>query len=282
MPGLRWIGKKIPPSVFFAWTRAIASVSCYVYPSDRRRMRHLRLAISGNFEIRKVRAISRRNIVYRKWLRLLVRAWPNWADRLQEWVSLEGEDHLKRVLEEGRGAILLSGHAFGFTAFVSPILTQKGYRIYRTGRGQRVDQLTRWGQNGNYEPWAYINYGEGAWNHLRALSEMREALKQNCVIHAPIKGFPRGDPRLQIDFVYKEFFLDARLFRIIEILKAPVLPCFAVCSEQGRLLVRIYSPIEPDSEEIMRAFGSLYARYLKESPEFSRAWRRVVQQQEGW
>jgi hypothetical protein len=272
----------IPPTVFFEWTRVIASLSCNIYPSDRRRVRDLRHALSGNFDNREIRDICRRNIIYRKWLRLLVRAWPNWADRLQDWVSLEGDNHLKHVLENGRGAMLLSGHAFGFAAFVSPILTQKGFRVYRTGRGQRVDQVTRWGQNGSYAPWDYINYGEGAWSHLKALNEMRAALKQNRVIHASIKGFPCGDPRLRIDFCYQGFFLDPRLLRILEILETPVVPCFALCNDKGRLIVKMYSPIEPATEEIMRVFGPLYARYLRDSPEFSRVWRRVVQQKEGW
>jgi lauroyl/myristoyl acyltransferase len=282
VPGLRWIGKNISPLVFFYWTKFTAHLGFYFYPADRRRVRYLRSALEGSYPRAKVREISRRYVTYRKWTKHLVYAWPNWVERLGDWVTLDGEEHLVAALQKGKGALLLSGHAFGFAALVSPVLAQRGYEVYRTGRGRRIDQVTRWGKADNFERWAYINYGEDRWNRAQALNEMRRALKANQIVHASIRGFPRGEPRLQIDFCYKGFFLDARLIRIIEIVQAPVLPCFAVCDDKGRLLVQIHHPVAPASDEVMRVFGSLYARYLRETPEFTRIWRRVVQQQEGW
>jgi lauroyl/myristoyl acyltransferase len=282
VPGLRWVGKNISPWFFFQWTKFTAYLGFYFYPADRRRVRYLRQALAASCDRATVRRIGLRYVTYRKWTRHLVYAWPNWVDRLGEWVSLEGEEHLIAALEEGKGALLLSGHAFGFAALVSPVLAQRGYEVYRTGRGRRVDQVTRWGKAGNYARWEYINYGEDRWNRARALNEMRQALKANQIVHTSIRGFPRGEPELEINFCYKKFFLDHRLIRIIELVQATVLPCFAVCDNQGRLVVKIYSGVPPVSEEVVRVFGSLYARYLRETPEFTWIWRRVVQQQEGW
>jgi len=282
LPGLRWIGKNISPLWFFYWTRLAANLGFHLYPADRRRVRYLCQALEGHYRKAEVRQISRKNIAYRKWMIHLVNAWPNWVNRLADWVVLEGEDHLRAALAGGKGALLLSGHAFGFAAFVAPVLTQRGYQVYRTGRGRRVDQTTRWGNAEHYERWAYINYGEDCWNRAQALNEMRQALKANQIVHTSIRGFPHGDSRLQIDFCYKKFFLDHRLIRIIEIIQATVLPCFAICDIRGRLIVKIYPPVGPTGGEVMRVFGSLYARYLRETPEFTRIWRRVVQQQEGW
>lgn len=281
-PGLRWIGKNISPFWFFQWTKFAAHAGFYLYPADRRRARYLRSALEASCDRAKIREIGRRNLIYRKWIKHLVYAWPNWAGRLDDWVMVEGEQYLRAALRQGKGAILLSGHAFGFAALVSPALAQKGYEVHRTGRGRRMDQVTRWGRAGNYARWEYINYGEDRWNRARALNEMRQALKANQIVHTSIRGFPRGDAELEIDFCYKNFFLDHRLIRIIELVQVAVLPCFAVCDNQGRLIVKIYSPVTPAREEIMRVFGSLYARYLRETPEFTWIWRRVVQQQEGW
>jgi lauroyl/myristoyl acyltransferase len=242
----------------------------------------VRRALEGSRRRGELQEICRRYVAYRKWMNHLVYAWPNWVKRLPDWVTLEGDEHLRAASERGKGALLLSGHAFGFAAFVTPVLAQRGYEVYRTGRGRRVDQVTRWGKAENYEHWEYINYGEDCWNRAQALNEMRQALKANQIVHTSIRGFPRGDPRLQIDFCYKDFFLDPRLIRIIEIIQASVLPCFAICDNQGRLIVKIYPPVAPAGEEVMRVFGPLYARYLREAPEFTRIWRRVVQQQEGW
>jgi lauroyl/myristoyl acyltransferase len=282
MPGFRWIGKNISPSWFFYWTRFAADLAFYFYPADRRRVRYLRHALEGSYHKAEIREISRRNVAYRKWIIHLVYAWPNWVNRLPDWVTIEGEEHLRAASERGKGALLLSGHAFGFAAFVTPVLAQRGYEVYRTGRGRRIDQVTRWGKAENYQRWEYINYGEDCWNRAQALNAMRQALKANQIVHTSIRGFPRGDPRLQIDFCYKDFFLDHRLIRIIEIVQASVLPCFAICNNQGRLIVKICSPVAPAGEEVVRVFGSLYARYLREMPEFTHIWRRVVQQQEGW
>lgn len=282
MPGLRWIGRHVPRTWFFYWTRFAAEIACHVYPPDRRRARYLRRALTGSYPSASIREISRRNVAYRKWIQHLVHAWPNWVDCLDNWVSFEGEEHLRAALKQGRGALLLSGHAFGFAALVSPVLAQKGYQVHRAGRGRRNDQTTRWGKGENYQRWEYINYGEDGWRRAHALNEMRQALRANRVVHAPIRGFPRGEPRVQIDFCYKSFFLDYRLLRIIEIVQASVLPCFAICDNKGRLMIKIYPPVAPTGDEVVRVFGALYARYLRETPEFSRIWRRVVQQQEGW
>jgi lauroyl/myristoyl acyltransferase len=230
----------------------------------------------------ELRGKINKNILYRKWLKTLVYAWPNWANRCADWVGVEGEEHLQAALASGKGAILLSGHAYGFSKLVAPVLTRMNYSVHRGGSGARGDRVRRWGREPVHVSWKYINYGDDYWRHLRALKQMHHALENNHVLHVSIRGFPRGEARLAIDFCYKGFFLDPLLLRTIEILGSPVLPLFAVCDSTGYLRLKIYPSLAPRADAVMQVFAPLYARYLRELPEFSRIWRRVVQQMEGW
>jgi len=220
--------------------------------------------------------------LYRKWLKILTHGWPNWAEQSPEWTRLEGENNLQTALEQKRGAVLLSGHSFGFTSLVAPVLSQMGYRLHRTGRGHWGDPAERWGRDWSLENWEYNSFGQDFWQHVRALNKMRRAIARNEIVHLLITGFPGGEPGLEVGFCHKRFFLDPAAFGILESLKAPVLPCFATCDESGRLLISISSPLAPARGEIMQEFGPLYARYLREQPEFAFFWRKVVQQRDGW
>ncbi len=228
----------------------------------------------------RTRAI--RNIAYRQWLKVLTHGWPSWAESCEQWVTLRGKEYLSEALREGKGAVLLSGHSYGFSSMVCPVLSEMGFRLNRTGRGAYGDPAKRWGRDWVEENWEYDAFGQDFWQHLRALNKMRRAIERNGVVHLLVRGFPRGDPRLEIDFYHKRFFLDPFAFRVIETLRAPVLLCFPLCDDSGRLRITLYPPLAPSTDEIMREFGPLYSKHLKEQPEFAFFWRKLVQEKEGW
>jgi lauroyl/myristoyl acyltransferase len=282
LPGVRWIGKQVSPLFYYQWAALAGSVSYHIYPADRRRVRYMRMGLAGNFPDEAVAKFTQKNNVHRKWLKIMTHGWPNWADRCPEWTRIEGENHLRTVLARGRGAVLLSGHSFGFTSLVAPVLSQAGYRLHRTGRGHWGDPAERWGRDWSLENWEYNSFGQDFWQHVRALNKMRQAVAKNEIVHLLATGFPKGGAEIEIDFYYNRFFLDPAALRILESLKAPVLPCFATCDESGRLLITIHPPVAPTRAEIMKNFGPLYSRYLKTQPEFAFFWRKVVQQKDGW
>jgi lauroyl/myristoyl acyltransferase len=236
--------------------------------------------MDGRLTSKKLREIERKNLIYRKWRPCLQYAWPNIVDRYQNWVFLEGEEHLNRALDAGRGAILLAGHSYGFGGMATRVLAQRGHPVLRAGMGLNSPRRLKRQGNGLHPNWRYLSYHGDRWHRIRVLNQMRQALAKNAVLHFGIRGFPQGDPDLEIDFCYKRFFIDAQLLRLIELLNAPVLPCFAVCDDRGRIVVKIYPALAASVREIMAVFGPLYARYLKEFPENSNIWSRVVRQQE--
>lgn len=282
MPGLRWLGRSILPQVYFRWIKLLARIAYYAYPGDRRRLRHMRKATGTICSAAQLRSLGIKNIAYRQWMKVLTHGWPSWAENCQEWVVLRGEEHLTKALDQGDGAVLLSGHSYGFSSMVCPVLSQMGFRLFRMGRGAYGDPAKRWGREWVYEHWDYDAYGQDFWQSLRALNKMRHAIEKNGAVHLLVRGFPQGDPRLEIDFYYKRFFLDPFTFRIIETLRAPVLPCFPLCDDSGRLVITLYPPLAPSTDEVMPVFGPLYSKHLKERPEFAVFWRKLAQQKEGW
>jgi len=282
MPGVRWLGRQIPPLTYYKWAARAARISYYTYPSDWRRARYMRQVLAPTFAPDRVKTIAQKNVVFRQWQKILTHGWPSWADQWNDWAYIDGEQHLRRALAQGNGAVLLSGHSYGFTSLVAPLLSQKGYRLHRTGRGHWGDPAERWGRDWSLEQWEYNSFGQDFWQHVRALNKMHQAVKKNEIIHILVTGFPHGNPQLEIDFYHKKFFLDAAALRILETLNAPVLPCVPICDDSGRLMITIYAPLSPTRAEIMKGFGLMYSRHLKEQPEFANFWRKVAQQRDGW
>jgi hypothetical protein len=230
----------------------------------------------------RLEELGRKHLIYRKWSKTVLWAWPGWAARHNELVLLEGEEHLKTALGEGRGAFLLSGHFYGFERLVAPTLAQRGYCMNRTGFGWRGDDISeRWGK-GTYARWEHINYGDDRHQRMRALAKVERALGRNEVVHISMRGFSQGEPQFEIPFFYGKFFLDGLLIEVLEYLEAPILPCFALSDDRGRFVVRLYPALPPRRAEIMSGFGQLYAGYLRDQPEFSQIWKNVAQKRKEW
>lgn len=281
-PVIRSVSKAIPPNWFFRWARLTTRLAAGSGLTRQSRIKYFRAVLASSHEPARLEELAERHLLYRKWGRMLVAAWPCWAERHRELVLVEGEEHLRAALAQGRGAILLSGHFYGLDRVVAPALAERGYRMHRTGFGWRGDDISeRWGK-GNYARWEHINYGDDRRQRLQALAKIERALRCNEIIHVSIRGFPEGEAPFEIPFFFGKFFLDGQLIEAIELLEAPVLPCFAVADEEGRFIVRLYTPEPPRRAEIMSGFGQLYARYLRDHPEFAQIWKNVAQRRSEW
>ena len=278
-PGFKWIGRALPRAWFFKRTQWNIAVLVRLFGYRRNEIAAMRQTLSA-LQIKDLDVVAEKYLVCRRWRRNLIDAWPNWVERLEEWCALEGEEHLAEAVERGRGAVLLSGHDYGFCQFVAPALAQRGYKVFRGGLGRDPQRRAeRWGE-GRFRRWEYLNYYGSPYHRLRVLNRMRTAVEENGVVYLDVTGSPRGEPRLEIPFWHGRFFLNASLFRLIEILRAPVLPCFAICDAVGRVVIKIYPALEPVTEIVSATFGPLYAEYLRERPEFSPIWKKVALQKE--
>ncbi len=280
-PVLRHLGTVLPYRWFFHWTRFSALAAFYFYPHRKRSVEPLLKAVGTSCR-RDVRDFAKRYLVYRRWFNDLIYAWPNWAARCEEWTFVDGENHLAAALAGGQGAILLTGHQFGYERYAAATLAQKGYKVSRTGTGADPEKrVSRWGR-GSFKSWRYLNYHGDYWHHIHVMRELRRRLKQNGIVLMSIRGFPAGSPDLEIDFFCGRFFLDPSIIRLIESAKVPVVPYFAICDDHGNLQIKLSPPLAPERTAIMKGFGQVYAGYLRDYPEFARIWKRVIGQESEW
>jgi lauroyl/myristoyl acyltransferase len=266
------------------WTRLSVHAAFYVYPHRRRSAEPLLTAVrtctkSGAI---KIQHLAKRYLVYRQWFNDLIYAWPNWAGRCDQWAFVEGEHHLKEALSGGRGAILLSGHQFGYERYAAAVLAQKGYRVSRTGSGvDPVRRVARWGK-GTFKNWDYLNYHGDYWHRVQMMRQLHYRLKENGIVLMSIMAFPQGSPEFAVEYFYGRFYLDSNLVRLIESAGSPVLPCFAICDDDGSLRIKVEPGVKPQRREIIEEFGQVYAGYLGRFPEFARIWKRVIAQESEW
>jgi lauroyl/myristoyl acyltransferase len=280
MPLFMPIGRAIPVGWYYRWIGSVAPLIGRFSRHAREQQRYVRQALANTHSPEKRSEVARRNLIYRKWRVCLQVAWPNIAERYQQWVSLEGEEHLIRLASAGKGAILLSGHSFGFSGMAVRTLAQRGYEIVRAGVGREpARRRRRWGQ-GDYQRWQYIGYDGDYWHRFRVLKQLQQAVRGGALLQIGIRGFPTGSPEHKVESIYGPFFLDRQIIRLIEVLQVPVLPCFVVCDQTGRAVIKIFPELAHAREQIVSRFGSLYAEYLRAFPESANIWKKVVREEE--
>jgi len=280
MPFFMPIGRAIPVGWYYRWIGSVAPLIGRFSRHAKEQQGYVRQALANTHSLEEQSDVARRNLIYRKWRVCLQVAWPNIAARYQQWVSLEGEEHLARLARAGKGAILLSGHSFGFSGMAVRILAQRGYEIVRAGAGREpARRRRRWGR-GDFQRWQYLGYEGDHWHRFRVLKQMKEALRRNAVLQLAIRGFPTGSADHRVESIYGGFYLDSQALRLIETLQVAVLPCFVVCDQTGRAVITIFPEIAPCSKQIVSSFGPLYADYLRDFPESANIWKKIVRQEE--
>jgi lauroyl/myristoyl acyltransferase len=283
MPGLRGVAQRTSPVWLFCWAQLLVRVNlCFVPLQSRQSLRPLFQVLRPKFTEKRIIEAAKRYCLIRKWRRYLLQMWPAWAERHDQWFEFEGRENLNAALKQGKGALLLSPHAFGFGRFVAPVLAQQGYRCHRVGLGWQGNDISeRWGKD-DYKRWQHIYYRWESWKNIEALKGIKTALEQNEVVHVSVRGMSNGEKRFEIPFWYEKYFFDARLLRAIEFFQAPVIPCFSRLDGRGKVIVVLNTTIAPSADAIVAEFGTLYRSWLEEFPELSRIWKRVSQQRQDW
>ena len=246
----------------------------------RRRAWIFRAALRDRFSPRDLQVRGRRYLFYSRLFKDLEILWNNWQDRHGEWIILEGESYLRSALDQGKGAVLVSAHNFGFSKLVAPVLAQRGYKIYRGGNGgvKSAGSRSRWGDHVN---WNYLNYKEDYWTRVQLLRTTKNLLAANNIVHISPRGLQTGDEDMAIELFGRRYFLDARWFRIFQMCQAPVLPCFAVANGDDRIRIVIHPQLAPGTITA-RQLGALISDYISRFPECGRLWKNVYVDRKQW
>jgi lauroyl/myristoyl acyltransferase len=278
-PWLRPVAQYIPSSRLYRLCRTATALSMRCSTHRNRFLRPVRSVLSGYMSRERLSEVCHEYLVQRRYLNYLEATWLFMRPGQRPAAILDGADYLRGALSKGGGAVLISGHNYGFSRMVGPILAEDGYRISRTG-GLSLDVVRRrWGAE---VPWEYIFLPADPWERVRALKQLIAALNNNRIIHLLILNRPLGESKAEVEFYGRNFSLDFSAFELISGLKAPILPCFVLCDDQGAFTIKIHPPLGNTADELASGFAKLFSWYLKEFPEYVRFWKPLLNQKTFW
>jgi lauroyl/myristoyl acyltransferase len=276
---LRPIAKRLSSHKLYRFCHVNTTLSMRYNSHRKRFLRPIQLILSEYMGHERLSEICHKYLVQRKYLNYLEVTWKFMNPGQRPGVIFEGADHLRDALSKGAGVILVSGHNYGFSRMIGPILAEKGYPISRAGSLNLEIVRRRWGSD---SPWEYIYLPKDPWGRVRALKQILTALKQNRIVHLLIINRPTGDTKAEVEFYGRNFFLDTSVFELITDLQAPILPCFALFNSDGDFTVKFHAPLGNTTEELVAGFSRLFSRYLKEFPEYVRFWKPLLNQKAFW
>jgi len=276
-----WIGKHISPKTLFHICRGIVSLSIRFNPHTKRYLEPLRSVLAPHINGERLRNIAEMHLVYRRYLDNLPYAWRQWSLNGRYIFRAEGEEHVREALAQGRGVILLSSHNFGVTRLIPSVMSRLGHRVIRVGAWDRQEIIRRWGSEAE-RAWEQLHLGADAWARLRVAKQIAKALRENSLVFMSIWNRSSGSPAQAVRFFNQRFFIDATTMKLCAELKAPVLPCFALCDDKGEINLIIHAPLTGAVSEMSESYCKLLSRYLTDYPEFCRFWKPLLQKREQW
>lgn len=172
-------------------------------------------------------------------------AWlPRMTSRdLARLVQVEGEAHLREVMERGQGAILISAH-YGNWELIPLVVAARGYRPHMVMRDLDHPALTRFNEE------IRRALGQGIVDRKAAARPAMECLRRNEALLVLL------DQNMAHGAVWVDFFgVPAATAAGPAILSlgtgAPLLPVFAVRQPDGTFRVRFDAPLYPDPAQPM-------------------------------
>ena len=281
-PGFRSLAVRVHPVWFFRFTRWSVVLSSRFWPGTRSRARIFEEVLRDQFDSADLRARAHQYLFHLRLFKDIEIAWNNWDKRHGEWLIIEGESHLRSALDEGKGAILLSSHNYGFSKIVAPVLAQRGYRVHRGGNGgaKAARRRSRWGKPDQVN-WDYLHYKGDYWHRVQQLKAIQKALAANDIVHVSPRGLAKGNEDTAIEFFGRKYFLDANWFRVFQICQAPILPCFAVANSDRQIKIVIHPPLKL-GKTTAQEFARIQAEYITKFPENGRLWKSVYADRGKW
>jgi lauroyl/myristoyl acyltransferase len=251
VPWLRPVVKQIPAIWLYRLCQVNTALALRFNAHSKRFLRPVEQILSDHMSREQISTVCREYLVHRRYLGHFERLWQFMDIQQLPAARIQGMNYLQDALSRGAGAILISGHNYGFSRMVGPLLARAGYSISRVGNLSLDIIERRWGTQAS---WEYIYIPEDPWKRLRALKQLTAALKNNRVIHFMILNRPQGNGHAEVEFFGRPFFLDDTTLELISELRAPILPCFALCNPQGDIRIEIHARMSESKDEWQRSW----------------------------
>jgi KDO2-lipid IV(A) lauroyltransferase len=186
-------------------------------------------------------------------------------DFIRTNIHLEGLEHLDRALDEGKGAILVTGH-FGSWELMGCVLVRMGYPVKFVVGIQRNPLVQRLMND------LRVSSGIGIIEATSSLKVLR-ALKANRFV-AMLSDQDAGRKGVFVDFLGARASTPQGPGRLAVMTGAPVIPGFIVRIDGTRQRIVIEKPIgmeiagkPPEPEALTQAYSQVIEAYVKQHPE---------------
>lgn len=154
--------------------------------------------------------------------------------------KLSGEENLKRVLQEGRGGIILLSH-FGSFLMVLPALFHRGYRINQLA-GQPIIRNRFERKLFELRKKESDKLAISFFRSDMSLRPVIRALRNNELVAIALDG-REGANWVKVDFLKQTANIAAGFMRIADISGAAVIPTFAVRKDRDKNRIFLEKPI---------------------------------------
>ena len=257
---------RIPAWLASALTRFIARLSFVLLWGFRRRMEaNVAAALGKEFPD----AAEQKKLVWRAWLNFArgvldtSGAMHYSRERILSTIALEGEEHVQRALENGRGVLALSAHLGGFT-LIGPRLAAGGFPfsvVVKQPADKRFAQLID-----GYRRRIGV-HTISAKPRREAVRGILKALRENSIVLVIADEFKSGD--VMVDFLGMKVPAPRGPATLALRTGAVTLPMFAIRRPDGSLTLKVGAPIAPveraDLEESVTATTALYTGHLEKA-----------------
>jgi Kdo2-lipid IVA lauroyltransferase/acyltransferase len=194
-------------------------------------------------------------------------------DNIERWIRCEGLEHYTNALRAGRGVLIATGHLgnWELSAFAHAWLTEPMNVVVRPLDNPLIDRLiqTRRGLSGNRS----VSKREIARPILKALAA-------NQAVGILIDQNWTADSGVFVDFFGMPACTDAGFAKLAARSGAPVIPGFAIWSdEERRYVLRFYPPVAitgdavRDTAALQSAFESIVRAHPSEWLWIHRRWK---------
>ena len=256
--------RHVPYGVLSSFTRVMARVTYVLLWEYRRRMEENVALVMGE-EISNAK--ERKALVWRAWLNFARGVADTTAvmkfskEQIMSFVGLEGEDHVKRALEKGKGVIALSAHLGSFT-MIGARLAAAGYPfsvVVKQPTDERFAQLVD-----DYRAEIGI-HTISAKPRREAVRGILKALRQNHIVLVIADEFKSGD--VMVDFLGLKVPAPRGPATLALRTGAVTLPMFVTRQPDDSLRLSVGAPIAPiecaDLDESVLATTALYTRQIE-------------------
>ncbi|MGH7852739.1 MAG: lysophospholipid acyltransferase family protein [Candidatus Binatia bacterium] len=252
-----------PAWFMLLYTRFMASVAFFLLSSYRKRMEENLAAVFGN----DISAQQRKALVWAVWLSFArgvldtTQVMYYSQDRILSTVALEGEEHIKRALEHGKGVLALSAHLGSFT-MIGARLAAAGFPFSAVVKQPADERFAR--LIDSYRARIGI-HTISAKPRREAVRGILKALRRNHIVLVIADEFKSGD--VMVDFLGLKVPAPRGPATLALRTGAITLPMFVTRERDDSLRLSVGAPIAPvecgDIEASVVATTALYTRHIE-------------------